>query len=164
MKKSYFLAYSGIFLAIILYSSCITVVFRERDTAPRKISPLHEAVRDRNLKQVMKLVHDGFSVNIRDSQGNTPLHYCAMNGDKRIAQYLLDNRAAVNARNNQGDTALHIAIRNRNDGVVAVLMNFHADLSIRNNKGQSVRDAARQYGYHKLLGKEGEKAGNYVEY
>ena len=67
------------------------------------------ACRQKNLQLVKALTV--LSVNIKDSEGNTPLHYACEYSCVEIAQFLIDHRCDQTILNNKGELALHLACR-----------------------------------------------------
>jgi uncharacterized protein YaaR (DUF327 family) len=93
----------------------------------------------------MSLSIANYNLQIRDSNGNTPLHNAIYRRSKKdielIIQNIIDNEAysVLNIQNNDGDTPLHVAVRRMPlDNVVDALVKLGADLTIENNDGEIV--------------------------
>ncbi|KAL2132753.1 hypothetical protein VTI74DRAFT_3408 [Chaetomium olivicolor] len=67
-------------------------------------------------------------VNVRDSQGRTPLHLAVLHDREALAKLLLQHGADVNTRDSAGRTALHYAIDNGLATIVAVLLAYGAQM------------------------------------
>ena len=100
----------------------------------REKSPLHVAAEDGQVETVMVLIEQlGAEVNMRDSEGETPLHctvieeydpFCIRSKDEftETSKVLIKAGAEVNIRNGRGETALHHAARNEHQKTVDLLL------------------------------------------
>lgn len=93
----------------------------------------------------MSLSIANYNLQIKDSDGNTPLHNAIYRRNKKdielIVQNIIDNEAnsVLNIQNNDGDTPLHVAVRRMPlDNVVDTLVKLGADLNIENKDGEIV--------------------------
>jgi ankyrin repeat protein len=102
-----------------------------------KRNALHYAVIYYNRNIVQFLIDNGFPVNEKDSEGNTPLHYAVSNLLKDCAGVLLRNKADPNALNNNKQNALHLAIKNDNAELVALLLKNGANVNQQDNDGNT---------------------------
>jgi len=84
-------------------------------------TPLHEAVRSRNIEIVKFLVTNGADVNAKGAAGFTPLHIAAADGNIEVVEFLISNRANIIITNNSGETALDLATKYRNTAVAKYL-------------------------------------------
>ncbi|MBA7485176.1 hypothetical protein ES707_20711 [subsurface metagenome] len=78
---------------------------------------LFKAAQNGHVGQVRKFLARGFSPNIKDDFGRTPLHLAAAHGHKLTAQTLIEQGAKINASDNAGQTALDYAEINRHSGL-----------------------------------------------
>jgi hypothetical protein len=77
---------------------------------PSRNTALHYAAREGNVKVAKLLIDRGADVNVRDSQGWTPLHEAMYFDYFKVAKLLLDHGADRDIQNNEGKTAFEIAI------------------------------------------------------
>jgi ankyrin repeat protein len=76
------------------------------------------------------LLKHGADINLRSSDGRTPLMWAAFRNNVKMAEFLMDNGADVTAEDNQGWSALDIAI---------IKMNYEVALLLK-RRGLKVRD------------------------
>ena len=67
------------------------------------------------------LLKHGADINIRSSEGRTPLIWCGFRNHTKLAQFLLENGATLDLEDNQGWNALDIAIIRMNYEVAFLL-------------------------------------------
>ena len=109
-------------------------------------APIHLAAENGHVETVLALL-DQFSaeVNLKDSEGNTPLHCCVLNPydphrmrDKdhfnETARVLIKFCVAINEKNLYGDTALHLAAMNHFQRIVELLLEVGANPFVENNE------------------------------
>ena len=87
-----------------------------------------------SLKLAKLLIEKGANVNVRDTQGDTPLH---KSDNTKLAKLLIENGADIKLRNNKGNTALHEAVAKNNIKTVELLIDKGVDVNVRNNFGQT---------------------------
>ncbi|KAJ1723171.1 hypothetical protein LPJ53_002483 [Coemansia erecta] len=81
-------------------------------------TPMHAAASWRHVELLKLLVSSGGDVNIRDTDGDTPLHICE---DKECALFLLDHGADPKAENDEGLTPVHTTLENEATEVTELL-------------------------------------------
>lgn len=112
----------------------------------REKAPIHLAAENGHVETVLALV-DQFSaeVNLRDSDGNTPLHCTVLNPyhpykmrEKEYfyatAKTLIKYRVAINEKNKFGETALHLAAANHYQKIVELLLSVGANPFAENDQ------------------------------
>ena len=82
---------------------------------------LHGAIRDGDLAQVQRYLNQGWSVNLLNSGGYSPLMTAANEGKVEIVRLLLARGADPAIKNSSGWDALFLANLNRHPEVVALL-------------------------------------------
>ena len=107
------------------------------------ISPLHIAVKNRNLEIVRILVRNEANIDIQDGNGLTPLHYAVGQRRYEIVKYLIFHGADVNVKNAYGITPLHQAAFSGDMKTVEFLINAGADIFSISKNGMKPLDIAR---------------------
>lgn len=104
---------------------------------------LHEAARWGHTAIVAALFRDAPCVDVRDTDGLTPLYFAAAAGQCGAAQLLLDSNADINcAATRSGWTALHSAADKNHTDVVRLLLGRGANTKLRSRAGQTARQLA----------------------
>jgi ankyrin repeat protein len=116
-------------------------------------SEIHVAARDGDLEKLRKLLVDNAAlVNLKDSDGNTPLHYAAATARRDVVEYLIKQGASIRAVSKSRDTPLHRAAASVNRDAVELLLqegadakasNEHGDTPLHGLAGSSLRDAVK---------------------
>lgn len=108
---------------------------REGSVGSDGSTPLHQAVRQNDLKTVDALIKSGANVKAATRYGVTPMHVAATNGNAAILRRLLSAGADVNTATPGGETALMTASRTGNLEAVTLLLdrgaNVHAKDAVR---------------------------------
>lgn len=104
---------------------------------------IHLVVKDRDLNWLAFLLQKGARVDVKDSQGNTPLMDAARTGFLDGARLLIARGAQVNATNALGETPLIIAVQKRDVAMTRLLLTEGADPGKKDNAtGMTARDYA----------------------
>lgn len=95
-------------------------------------TPLHEAVRNNNYKDVAKLLKKGAQVNCRNNGLKTPLHIAVYEGNCELIRLLLAAGADVNAQDWYGCTPLYHAVESELSSceMITILLDNGADYTI----------------------------------
>ncbi len=99
------------------------------------ISPLHIAVKIRDLKMVDYLLRHGADVDIQDNKGRTPLQYAISQRRLKIVIDLVRHEADVNLANDAGITPLQQAAYSNDFAIVDFLLQNGADPNQLNKQG-----------------------------
>lgn len=90
---------------------------------------LIEAVKNGNVEIVKILMENGADVNIKHSNGTTPLIEAAGDGSVEIIKILIENGASVNAIRSDGTTPLFNAIAHHHNNIARIIIENGADLN-----------------------------------
>jgi ankyrin repeat protein len=100
-------------------------------TPPDGLTPLHQAVRQNDLKTVDALIKKGADVKAATRYGVTPIAIAALNGHAAILRRLLDAGASPNSATPSGETALMTAARTGSPEAVTLLLDRRADVNAK---------------------------------
>jgi ankyrin repeat protein len=99
--------------------------------SPDGTTPLHQAVRQNDLKTVEALLTRGADVKAATRYGVTPIGLAALGGHTAILKRLLDAGADPNTPTPGGETALMTAARTGNIEAVTLLLDRGADVNAK---------------------------------
>ena len=99
--------------------------------APDGTTPLHQAVRQNDIKNVDALIKRGADVKATTRYGVTPIGLAALNGNAAILRKLLDAGADPNTATPGGETALMTAARTGNVDAVTLLLDRKANVNAK---------------------------------
>ncbi len=106
-------------------------------------SPLHEAVKRINEKEVHRLIQTGQDPNALDLNGRTPLHIAAPIGRYSLVKYLVDHGSDIYIKDKFHKTALVYAIEKNQIKVVMYLSKI-ASKSSAKHKINGLFDSAKR--------------------
>ncbi|XP_069696510.1 transient receptor potential channel pyrexia-like [Periplaneta americana] len=89
-------------------------------------TPLHIAVRWKNLNMAVILLASGASVNTWNHRNYTPLHVATLSGDRNVVLTLLKYGADINGQRDRG-TPLHVAAKFGNKDISLLLLKERAN-------------------------------------
>ena len=95
---------------------------------------IHDAAKKGDLKQVEQLIAQGADVNVRGTNGETPLTIAALGGRQTVVALLLEAGADLQIRNKGGLTPLHAAAYGGHRDVVELLLAKGVDVNDANNR------------------------------
>lgn len=95
-----------------------------------KEQALHDAVRAKDMDQVMLLVTNKSDVNYKDEYGYTPLHIAVRLNDYNVSEYLVKNGANVNNMDQYGDTPLLDSTRDNYTDISKLLICYGAERKV----------------------------------
>jgi hypothetical protein len=100
----------------------LSAVRDERDAATtRRAAPLHLAVSNHDLENVIVLLKGGAAAAFANINGNTPLHIAMIHQDTAIAEVLLSFGADPRAKNVKGQTPEDVAKQRGNNAALEFL-------------------------------------------
>ncbi|XP_017422262.1 acyl-CoA-binding domain-containing protein 1 isoform X2 [Vigna angularis] len=117
-----------------------TFVYEEEYGSDSQMEAIHGFAREGDMANLLKCIENGVSVNLKDSEGRTPLHWAVDRGHLNVTELLLSKNADVNAKDNDGQTALHYAVTCEREGIAEYLVKHNADINSKDNDGNSPRD------------------------
>ncbi|KAL9237439.1 hypothetical protein vseg_011986 [Gypsophila vaccaria] len=115
-------------------------IHEEESGSDLKMEEVHGFAREGDVANLHKCIENGISVNIKDSEGRTPLHWAVDRGHLPVIELLLKNNADVNAKDNEGQTPLHYAVVCDREAVAEYLVKHSADVQAKDNDGTSPSD------------------------
>ncbi|CAA6655646.1 unnamed protein product [Spirodela intermedia] len=84
-------------------------IHEEESNKELKLDALHVSAREGEVDTLLARLDDGFSVNMKDGEGRTPLHWAVDRGHLDVVEMLISRKADVNAKDGEGQTPLHYA-------------------------------------------------------
>ncbi|GAV89097.1 ACBP domain-containing protein/Ank_2 domain-containing protein [Cephalotus follicularis] len=115
-------------------------VYEEESGTELKMDAIHAFAREGEVDNLLKCIDSGISVNLRDSEGQTPLHWAVDRGHFNIIEALISRNADVDAKDNEGQTPLHYAVVCEREAIAEFLVKQNADTDVRDNDGVSPCD------------------------
>ncbi|GFP94771.1 acyl-coa-binding domain-containing protein 1 [Phtheirospermum japonicum] len=115
-------------------------IYEEESGSDLKMDAIHVFAREGDEEKLLKCIESGVPLNLKDSEGHTPLHWAVDRGHLNVTTLLLDKNADVNAKDNDGQTALHYAAVCERTEIVELLVKHGADIDIKDNEGGAPRD------------------------
>ncbi|XP_057546050.1 acyl-CoA-binding domain-containing protein 1-like [Amaranthus tricolor] len=112
-------------------------VHEEESGVELKMDAIHGFAREGDLENLHKCIESGISVNLKDSEGRTPLHWAVDRGHLPVIELLCIKNVEMNAKDNEGQTALHYAVVCDREAIAEYLVKHGADLNIKDNDGAS---------------------------
>ncbi|KAJ5567233.1 hypothetical protein N7535_006539 [Penicillium sp. DV-2018c] len=85
------------------------------------------------------------ALEVRDTEGNTPLIGAAYRGQAEIVQYLIESGAMVNARNSEQQTSLHLACEANVEQVIKILLRSGIDIESKDSNGRTALALAVEF-------------------
>ncbi|KAK7282546.1 hypothetical protein RIF29_11426 [Crotalaria pallida] len=116
-----------------------TFVYEEDHESDLKMDAIHEFAREGDMANLVKCIENGVSVNLKDSEGRTPLHWAVDRGHLDVTELLVGKNADVNAKDNDGQTPLHYAVTCEREAIAEYLVKHNADTHSKDNDGSSPR-------------------------
>ncbi len=127
------------------------LTFKSDGTGKDYISKFISGAYKDDMDTVQFYVLQGYSANLQDANGNTPLMAAAYNGHISVVRYLLSHGADVNFQNNNGVTAIMYAVAQKRIDAVQYMMAFEPDLGLKNTAGLTALDIAKKMDYNEVI-------------
>ena len=99
-------------------------------------SPLIAALSGGDIQNAEFLLRHGGNVDVRGTDGQTPLHWAIAHEDVHAVSFLLEHGADVNSQSDNLWTPLHLASSHQILEVVPILLEHGADIDSRTDKGE----------------------------
>ncbi|GER46727.1 acyl-CoA-binding domain-containing protein 1 [Striga asiatica] len=115
-------------------------IYEEESGSELKMDAMHAFAREGDEEKLLHCIESGVPLNIKDSEGRTPLHWAVDRGHLNVTALLLDKNADVNAKDDEGQTALHYAAVCERTTIAELLLKHGADMDIKDNEGDTPRD------------------------
>lgn len=114
-----------------------TFVYEEESGNELKMDDIHAYAREGEADNLLKCIESGVSVNLKDSEGRTPLHWAVDRGQFHITELLLSRNADVNVKDKEGQTPLHYAVVCEREAIAKFLVKQNADTAVKDDDGES---------------------------
>ncbi|KAM6555527.1 hypothetical protein CsatB_002546 [Cannabis sativa] len=117
-----------------------TFVYEEESANDFKMDAIHGFAREGEVDNLLKSIESGVPVNLKDSEGRTPLHWAVDRGHLNMSELLVSKNADINAQDNEGQTPLHYATMCEREAIAEYLVKQNADINVKDNDGNSPYD------------------------
>jgi ankyrin repeat protein len=103
-------------------------------------------------ERVKAFLNQGIAVDLKDTNGRTPLYYGVLAGNAELVRFLAEQGADVNVQE-QGSqaTPLRHAVVRQDKDIVEILLAHGADIDISDRRGLTPLDLARRRGYAEII-------------
>ncbi|CAA0824697.1 Acyl-CoA-binding domain-containing protein 2 [Striga hermonthica] len=115
-------------------------IYEEESGSELKMDAMHAFAREGDEEKLLHCIESGVPLNIKDSEGRSPLHWAVDRGHLNVTALLLDKNADANAKDDEGQTALHYAAVCERASIAELLLKHGADMDIKDNEGDTPRD------------------------
>lgn len=117
-----------------------SLMYEEDEGNESELGDIHVSAREGATDDIVKLLAAGVEVNVRDTEGRTPLHWAVDRGHLNAVEVLAKANADMNAKDNEGQTALHYAAICEREDIAELLVKHHADPQIKDEDGNTAQD------------------------
>ncbi|MED6206679.1 Acyl-CoA-binding domain-containing protein 1 [Stylosanthes scabra] len=115
-------------------------IYEEEYGSDLTMDAIHGFAREGDMANLLKCIENGISVNLKDSEGRTPLHWAVDRGHSNVTELLVERNADVNCKDNEGQTPLHYAVVCDREAIAEYLVKHNADINSKDNDGSSPSD------------------------
>lgn len=117
-----------------------SLIHEEESGNELKMDEIHAFAREGEVDNLLKCIESGVSVDLKDSEGRTPLHWAVDRGHSGVIELLCSKSADMNAKDNEGQTPLHYAVVCDREAIAEYLVKHNADVDVKDNDGISPAD------------------------
>ncbi|KAK4489751.1 hypothetical protein RD792_000387 [Penstemon davidsonii] len=117
-----------------------TFMYDEEPGCELKLDAIHAFAREGDEEKLLKCIESGVPLNLKDSEGRTPLHWAVDRGHMNTTALLLNKNADVNAKDNEGQTALHYASVCERAAIADLLVKHGANIEVEDDEGNTPSD------------------------
>ncbi|KAG8390430.1 hypothetical protein BUALT_Bualt01G0082500 [Buddleja alternifolia] len=117
-----------------------SLMYEEEPGSELKMDDIHTFAREGDEEKLAKCIESGVPLNLKDSEGRTPLHWAVDRGHMNITTLLLNKNADANAKDDEGQTALHYAAVCERAAIAEALVKHGADIEIKDDEGNTPSD------------------------
>ncbi|KAF5175287.1 Acyl-coa-binding domain-containing protein [Thalictrum thalictroides] len=108
-----------------------------------ELHDIHASSRDGEIDNLLKFIDSGISINLKDSEGRTPLHWAVDRGNLKAVELLVSKKADLNVMDDEGQTPLHYATMCEREATAEYLVIHGADTVLKDNDGNSPCDLCK---------------------
>jgi ankyrin repeat protein len=131
LKLDIFIAFAVLGIWLFVMPSVFKTVEQEVKTALLETpQDMHKAAEIGDVNTVRLILEQGVDINLRDSNGNTPLFLASRHGHFNVVQFLIENGADVNVQCQNGITPLWAAANRRAIKVINLLIEKGAEMNL----------------------------------
>ncbi|KAL9661905.1 hypothetical protein QQ045_026733 [Rhodiola kirilowii] len=110
-------------------------VYEEESGTDSTMDAIHGFAREGEVDKLLKCIDSGVPVDVKDSEGRTPLHWAVDRGHQDMVELLMSKNADVNAKDNEGQTPLHYAATCEREVIAEYLVKHNAVTNIKDSDG-----------------------------
>ncbi|VFQ63649.1 unnamed protein product [Cuscuta campestris] len=115
-------------------------IYEEEPGNELKLADIHAFAREGDDKNLLMCIESGVPVDLKDSEGRTPLHWAVDRGHMETTKLLISRKANVNAKDNEGQGPLHYAAVCERKDIAEMLVKNNADIGMEDGEGNRARD------------------------
>ncbi|CAH9069997.1 unnamed protein product [Cuscuta europaea] len=117
-----------------------TFIYEEEPGNEFKMADIHAFAREGDDNNLIKCIERGVPVDLKDSEGRTPLHWAVDRGHLNTTKVLLSKNANVNEKDNEGQGPLHYAAVCERKDIAELLVKNNADIGMIDNEENRAGD------------------------